>query len=266
MPHELLHFGQVPQSRHDQLLNILAGIAGMQPRRVVERHVIYRPQRNPVQRQYAVGASQTVQPTQRATSREQLQKDMYYWQTVKELDEAELGDGTNGVDTKTHVQNGEATPEPRKGWTILFQDIPEAGQRPINMRWMQTTDVVAGDPHAFMKASQYKYVSEYVDEGYQFVHKNATIYLHRILCLPNSVSTSDAPVQSLPSLQKLELLDSSGAYILQVCIKIQDNYKPETREKATAEMLAFKNVMKGVVELNPAERLSLDTRVKAVPG
>lgn len=98
------------------------------------------------------------------------------------------------------------------------------------------------------------------------MHKNATIYLHRILRLPNSIPTSDSPVESLPPLQKLELLDSSGAYILQVSIKIQDNYKPETREKATAEMLAFKNVMKGVVELNPAERLSLDTRVKATPG
>ncbi|KAK7555758.1 mediator complex, subunit Med18 [Phyllosticta citricarpa] len=264
MPHELLHFGQVPQSRHDQLLNILAGIAGMQPRRLIERHVIYRPQRNPVQRQYAVGASQTVQTTQRATSREQLQKDMYYWQTVKELDELDLSEPTNGVDTKPHVQNGEATPEPRKGWTMLFQDIPEAGQRPINMRWIHTSDVSLGDPHAFMKASQYKYVSEYIDEGYQFVHKNAVIHLHRILRLPNSVPGRDSPLETLPPLDKLEPLDSSGAYILQVSIKIQDNYKPETREKATAEIMAFKNVMKGVVELGPAERLSLDTRVKAV--
>ncbi|KAK7532387.1 mediator complex, subunit Med18 [Phyllosticta citribraziliensis] len=261
MPHELLHFGQVPQSRHDQLLNILAGIAGMQPRRLIERHVIYRPQRNPVQRQYAVGASQTVQTTQRATSREQLQKDMYYWQTVTELDEADLTEPTNGVDTKPHVQDGEA-----KGWTILFQDIPEAGQRPINMRWIQTSDVTAGDPHAFMKASQYKYVSEYIDEGYQFVHKNAIILLHRIMRLPTSVPSRDSPVEALPSYDELEPLDSSGAYILQVSIKIQDNYKPETREKATAEIMAFKNVMKGVVELGPAERLSLDTRVKAVAG
>lgn len=154
MPHELLLFAQLPNSRLEQLLNIVAGIAGAQPQRVIERHVVYRPQRDPLQRQYAVGASQNVQTTQRATSREQLSKDMFYWQTVKELDDADFGPAAS----KEHAPKEKANPDAeRKGWAIQFQDIPEAGQRPVTTRWVQTTDVVAGDPHAHMKATMYKY-------------------------------------------------------------------------------------------------------------
>lgn len=156
MPHELLLFGQLPHSRHEQLLNILAGIAGQQPQRVIERHVVYRPQRDPLQRQYAVGASQTVQTTQRATSREQLTKDMYYWQAVKELDESDFGVALSA--STEDAQKEKASPEAaRKGWTIQFQDIPEPGQKPVNTRWVQTTDIVAGDAHAHMKATMYRY-------------------------------------------------------------------------------------------------------------
>ncbi|KAH7030537.1 mediator complex, subunit Med18 [Macrophomina phaseolina] len=262
MPHELLLFSQLPNSRHDQLLNILAGISGAQPQRVIERHVVYRPQRDPLQRQYAVGASQNVQTTQRATSREQLSKDMYYWKTVKELDEADFGPAAASTE---HTRKEESSPNTeRKGWSILFQDIPEPGQRPVNMRWVQTTDILTGDPHAHMKATIY--VSEYIDEGSQFVHQNATILLHRILRFPSSDQSRDRPLESLPPLNDLELLDKSGAYVLQVSIKINDNYKPETRDKAQAELLALKAMLKGVVDLEPAERLALDTRVKARPG
>lgn len=269
MPHELLLFGQLPNSRHDQLLNILAGLAGAQPQRIIERHVVYRPQRDPLQRQYAVGASQNVQTTQRATSREQLAKDMHYWQIVKELDETDFGSAQadGAASTAEHARKEKASPDAeRKGWTIHFQDIPEPGQRPVNMRWVQTTDIVAGDPHAHMKATMYNYVSEYVDEGYQFVTKNAIILVHRILRLPTPEQPRDSPLESLPPFSDLQPLDKSGAYVVQVSIKIQDNYKPETRDKAQNELLALKGTLKGVLDLEPADRLALDTRVKARPG
>ena len=112
----------------------------------------------------------------------------------------------------------------------------------------------------------HSYGSEYVDEGFQFVHKNATILLHRILRFPNPEQSRDSPLESLPPFKDLEPLDKSGAYVVQVSIKIQDNYKPETREKAQAELLALKGTLKGVIDLEPAERLALDTRVKARPG
>lgn len=98
------------------------------------------------------------------------------------------------------------------------------------------------------------------------MHKNAVILLHRILRLPTPEEPRDSPFESLPAFTDLEPLDKSDAYVIQASIKIQDNYKPETREKAQKELIALKATLKGVIDLDPAERLSLDTRVKARPG
>ena len=43
--HELLLFGQIAASRHDQVLNILAGVAAMQPVAVFEKHLVFKPNR-----------------------------------------------------------------------------------------------------------------------------------------------------------------------------------------------------------------------------
>lgn len=42
---ELLLFGQVPLARHDYVLSVLAGIAAMQPKPIVEKHVVFKPNR-----------------------------------------------------------------------------------------------------------------------------------------------------------------------------------------------------------------------------
>ena len=60
--HELLLFGSVPSSRHDQVLNILAGIAAMQPQAVLEKNLIFKPNRNTATMQEKqVGGAQDVQ-------------------------------------------------------------------------------------------------------------------------------------------------------------------------------------------------------------
>ena len=45
--HELSLYGQVTFARYEQVLNILAGVAAMQPQRVFERNIIYKPTREP---------------------------------------------------------------------------------------------------------------------------------------------------------------------------------------------------------------------------
>lgn len=41
--HEFSLFSQIPSARYDQVLNVLAGIAGTQPQAIYERHLLYRP-------------------------------------------------------------------------------------------------------------------------------------------------------------------------------------------------------------------------------
>lgn len=42
---ELLLFGQVPLARHDYVLSVLAGIAAMQPKPILEKHLHFKPSR-----------------------------------------------------------------------------------------------------------------------------------------------------------------------------------------------------------------------------
>lgn len=45
--HELLLFGAIPPSRHDQILNVLSGISSMQPFPHSEKHLVFKPNRPP---------------------------------------------------------------------------------------------------------------------------------------------------------------------------------------------------------------------------
>lgn len=56
--------------------------------------------------------------------------------------------------------------------------------------------------------------------------------------------------------------DRSGSYILQASIRVQDGSKPESMTLGITELQAFKEMMKGVVNLEVGDRLAMDTRVK----
>jgi len=69
--------------------------------------------------------------------------------------------------------------------------------------------------------------------------------------------------EDIPAEKKCRFLDASGAYTLQAAVCVVDASKPEVVNRATSELLHFKNVMKGIVDMRVVERLSLDTRVKS---
>jgi len=69
--------------------------------------------------------------------------------------------------------------------------------------------------------------------------------------------------EDIPAEEQCRLLDASGAYTLQAAVCVTDAGKPEVVSRATSELLHFKNVMKGIVDMRVVERLSLDTRVKS---
>lgn len=177
--HELLLFGQVPQARHDQLLRILAGVTGMQPRRVVERHLIFKPIRSPGQNWAQVGGSQGVQNTQAQALQGQLHNELYYLQLVGDItdsaaraqmsprapvstgqdsDQSDInGDGEN---RPKEGRDGETSSDTHRNWTLHFQDLPEvAGRRPVTSRMMSNVELIEGDPFAFMESLGYTYVS-----------------------------------------------------------------------------------------------------------
>jgi mediator of RNA polymerase II transcription subunit 18 len=106
------------------------------------------------------------------------------------------------------------------------------------------------------------YVSEYYLEGHRYVHNNIVILIHRILQEPCVGPIQNAPRPSLPPFDSIYPLDPSGSYILQASIRVNDQGGPALIDAGVEELKAFKNLLKGCVELDAPDRLLLDTRVK----
>ncbi|KAF2872514.1 mediator complex, subunit Med18 [Massariosphaeria phaeospora] len=255
--HELLLYGQVPAPRHDQVLKILAGVAALQPRRLLARHIIYKPQRAPDEPgshlrrggTQAIGGKNHKQP---------VAKDLYYSQLVQKLSEEDLNRSgpqpSNGSSSTGGTGSGA---EPK--WTIEFQDVPDTGDRGVSIRMTTSTGILSGDPHAYMLSNgPNQFMSEYYVEGHQIVHGNVVVFLHRVL----HDSSGTSPKANLPKFTELKPFDPSGAYILEAKVQVQEFNNTNVLEAGVDELKRFQSQMKGCVELSVPDRLSLDTRVK----
>lgn len=157
--HELLLFGQIPAARHGQLLNVMAGLAAMQPERIVERHVVWKPARGPVQmdvlRGGGVRQDAQVLKTKKVGQLNQQVGDLYYVRLVQDLQDAAFGvEGGGDVDMDGA---GGGKEEGRSNWRLRFEDIPEPGKMSALLRMVEDIDFVEGDPEAYMEVLGYKY-------------------------------------------------------------------------------------------------------------
>jgi mediator of RNA polymerase II transcription subunit 18 len=151
--HELLLFGQIPAARHEQLLNILAGLSAMQPQRVLERHVLFKPARIPQVTGAQKGGSQGVAtgaPKQNQQASRNANTDVFYVHLVKPLAEAEFGKSTESMDVD-RLKKGEGEGD----WQLRFKDTPQPGKKPTILRGTETTDIKSGDPQAYVEALGY---------------------------------------------------------------------------------------------------------------
>lgn len=146
--HELLLYGQIPEARHDQVLKILAGVAAMQPRRILQRCIVYKPQREPEE----PGLNQRRGGTQNIAVKNVKQTSaaapLYYTKLVQKLDKDDFGAQDAGKVLSADVKDGE---EPR--WSIRWEEQPDTGDRGVAIRQTSNTDMVSGDPHAQMIAA-----------------------------------------------------------------------------------------------------------------
>jgi mediator of RNA polymerase II transcription subunit 18, fungi type len=146
--HELLLYGQVPRTRHEQVLKVLAGVAAMQPRRILKRHIVYKPQREPDEpgSHLRRGGTQAVQQAAKH-SKQTGQKDLYFTQLVRPLSEEDFGpgNGTQEADGRSLVAKDGAR------WSMEFNDVPEAGDRGgVLVRLTNSSEIIEGDAHAYM--------------------------------------------------------------------------------------------------------------------
>lgn len=107
-----------------------------------------------------------------------------------------------------------------------------------------------------------RFVTEYYIEGDSYVHGNVIVSLHRVLHEPGVRNVQDAPKVTLPSYTALDLLDPSGAYILEAKVRVHEFNNGTVLEGGVNELKKFQAQMKGCVDLFLPDRLTLDTRVK----
>ncbi|KAF2461504.1 Med18 protein-domain-containing protein [Lineolata rhizophorae] len=198
-------------------------------------------------------------------------RELHYLTCVREVDWAWEEDEGAGRDGGEDLDFGP--------WQIRFEDLPEAGRvdqmRDATLRFVTQNEVMGGDVDEYMRMVGYRFVSEFVLEGYQFVLNNVVLHLHRVLQFPaerrSSVPSAqqyqqqqlrERPRGFLPPFGSLHPLDSSGAYMLKTTVRLADGTRPDLTRAGLNELYGFRDTMKGVLELKMVQRLALDTRVK----
>lgn len=163
--HELLLYGQVPQARHEQVLKVLAGVAAMQPRRILKRHIVYKPLREPEEpgSNLRRGGSQAVAVKNNA--RPATSKPLYFTQLVQQLPadyqrgESRRVDGNpmEATSTTTTTSTTSTTPtseaavsEPQ--WTHEWHDQPDPVDKGVLIRQSYSSGGIEGNPHAYITA------------------------------------------------------------------------------------------------------------------
>jgi mediator of RNA polymerase II transcription subunit 18 len=141
--HEIFLFGQVPSTRHQQVLSVLSGYTSQNPFKVIERHVIFRPVRSPPVAEGLKGGSQTIGTGKVNQPAAQTGKEIFYWRLVKDFKESQLGVNSDPA-------------ELNKGWRTAFYDVPEAGKRTVGLRLFMEVDVQSDNPKRYMEQEGYK--------------------------------------------------------------------------------------------------------------
>ncbi|KAF1839135.1 hypothetical protein BDW02DRAFT_539916 [Decorospora gaudefroyi] len=260
--HELNLYGQVTYPRYEQVLNILAGVAAMQPQRVYERRIIYKPLREPEEPGANLGRRGGTQTVAQKAKQQAAPVVLYYTYLTQKLTEDDFfaQDSVNSL--SAWVEDGE---EPV--WSQAFYDVPDTGDRGVSIRFTNTTDLLSGDPHAHMIASgPNQFVTEFYEEGYRFVHGNVIIFLHRMLHEPGARNIQKSPKVKIPAWADLQLVDPSGAYVFDATVRVEDFNNAVVLEAGVNELKKFQTQMKGCVNLALPDRLALDTRVKYKPS
>jgi len=240
-------YGQVPLERHDQVLKILAGVAAMQPQTLFERHLIYRPMRS----------AQDNKPNKKFPNKPVKPQPLTFQHLVRQLDQSEFGKDSEIL---SEPERNEDAIRPAYTWRITTQETPEPETKTIVLR--QATDVALDSDQLrnFLDPSNNGFVNEFFVEGHRFVHKNMVLTLFRLLRAGDM--PQQTPLTVLPGLDSLKPLDVSGTFVLEACVRIDDRTKPTLVSAASDELGAFRDLMKGSVDMRVPERLSLDTRIR----
>jgi mediator of RNA polymerase II transcription subunit 18 len=230
--HEILLYSQIAPTRHNQVLNVLAGVTGSQP-------FVY-------QDQTALFAQLRLPETTVSFKKKPVP-------------------GTPRPEKWVHkltrpVQVTSDPPESVGSWRVRVDQIPDPSVKEHTAR--EVTESEVRDVKTFEDAEMYRFLGQQYFLGHRFVTGNVIVRIFRVL-LTQQQLPADRVLEGPPlPLSKLQLLDPSNTYMVEVSVRMEDRKNTKIAEQAIAELLQFQNAVEGVIDLRVPQRLALDTRVK----
>lgn len=106
------------------------------------------------------------------------------------------------------------------------------------------------------------FVSQYLVVGSKFYDQDTTLFVHKILKLPEKQPEKISfNSYNYPRMEDLSPLDSSDGWVVSASVEAVDGNNPELKDRATRQLLTIKEILKETVNLVPGDRLALDTRL-----
>jgi mediator of RNA polymerase II transcription subunit 18 len=230
--HELLLFSQISPARHNQVLNILAGVTGSQPFAYQDQNVLFAQLRLP-----ETNLNSKKKP---APGTSQPQK----W--------------VHKLSRPVRITND--PPESAGPWRLRVEQTPDPSVKDHTAR--EVIESKVEDEKTFLDTASYRLLGQQYFLGHRFVSGNIIIRIFRAL-LTTQQFHADKVLEGPPlPASALEVLDSSGTYMVEVSLRVEDRKNTKITEQAIAELLRFKQNVEGVLDLRVPDRLALDTRVK----
>ncbi|RMZ90270.1 hypothetical protein DV736_g2500, partial [Chaetothyriales sp. CBS 134916] len=259
--HEFSLYGQVPGEGYNVLLQQLAGVARMQPKYVRELHLIYKSIVPPGLRLIpgATNSDRIQSPEVQRVSK-MLTNSLHYVHLVASIEERKTAI-LQSRQVKATADIEEQQDARTVTWRLDFKDIPEPGTQVVTSRLISSIPIGGGDLVSFMNAFGFEYVSRHFVEGAQFYDQDTTLFLHRPSTIPPVEPDKATDLSFLDDSESLKLVDASGGYVLQASIEAIDGTNSELKDRATRQLLALKEILKPAIDLEPGDRLALDTRV-----
>lgn len=126
-------------------------------------------------------------------------------------------------------------------WKISLIDSPDAGtKRPVTSRLHLQSHVLSGNVLAFLEELDYVFHFEYITQGVRYIYGNCILTLFQTLRL------SERHV-----MENLVQVDTSGGWILQASIYVENANDPALINQATDELTRIRKILDGVCHLEP---------------
>ena len=230
--HEILLFSQIAPNRHNQVLNVLAGVTGSQPFLYQDQTALFAQLRLP---ETTVSSKKKPVP------------------------------GTPRPEKWVHrltrpVQVTAETPEVGGSWRVRVEQTPDPSVKDHTAR--EVTESEVRDVKTFEDPQAYRFLGQQYFLGHRFVIGNVVVRIFRMFLTQQQLS-ADKVLEGPPiPLSDLHLLDPSNTYMAEVSVRMEDRKNTKIADQAYAELLTFQGTVEGVIDLRVPQRLALDTRVK----